>query len=89
MKIDVYDSYANTRDGRVMHFDLFVKSGTNAEVALRHGKEWLTSIGENPAGLAQSRCNFCHTEVANLEVQRLVESEGFFILQMQGCPSPV
>lgn len=89
MKIDVYDSYANSRDGRLMHFDVFVKSGTSAEVAWRRGRDWLESIGENPVGLEQSRCNFCHTEVANPEVQRAVEHEGFFILQMEGCPSPV
>ena len=89
MKIDVYDSYANTVDGRLVHFDVFVKSGTDPDSALRHGKEWLTSIGESPAGLKQSSCNFCHTEVANPKVQSAVEMEGFFILQMEGCPDPV
>lgn len=89
MEIDVYDSYAKTTDGRLMHFDVFVQSGTNPDVALRRGKEWLTSLGENPAGLEQSRCRFCHTEVANPEVQRAVEHEGFFIFQMEGCPVPV
>lgn len=89
MKIEVYDSYANTVDGRTIHFDVFVKSSTNPDVALRRGKEWLASIGENPAGLEQSRCNYCHTEVANPEVQCSVEVEGFFILQMEGCPEPI
>lgn len=89
MNIDVYDSYAKAVDGRLMHFDVFVKSGTSPELALRYGRDWLERIGENPAGLVQSRCNFCHTEVANPEVQRAVEYEGFFILQMEGCPSSV
>lgn len=89
MKIDVYDSYAKTTGGCLMHFDVFVKEGTSAEVALRHGREWLKSLGESPAGLEQSQCNFCHTEVANPEIQRSVEYEGFFILQMEGCPTPV
>ncbi len=89
MKIDVYDSYANRVDGRLMHFDVFIKAGTPSDTALRHGREWLSSIGENPAGLQQSRCNFCHTEVANPEVQIMVERQGFFILQMEGCPAPV
>lgn len=89
MKIDVYDSYANTLDGRVLHFDVFVKSETNADIALQYGKNWLKQIGENPDGLSQSRCRFCHSEVANPEVQRAVEQNGFFILQMEGCPAPV
>ncbi|MEZ5492081.1 MAG: DUF2024 family protein [Gammaproteobacteria bacterium] len=89
MEIDVYDSYAKTTDGRLLHFDVFVRSGTDPDVALRRGREWLASIDENPAGLEQSRCNFCHTEAANPEVQRAVEFEGFFILQMEGCPAPV
>jgi len=89
MEIDVYDSYAQTADGRLMHFDVFVTSGTASSVALRHGKAWLASIGENPAGLEQARCNFCHTAVANPEVQRAVAQDGFFILQMEGCPAPV
>lgn len=89
MKIDVYDSYAKTLDGRTLHFDVFVLSGTHADVAFQYGKEWLTSIGENPDSLEQSRCNFCHTEMANPDVQQVVEVKGFFILQMEGCPSPI
>ena len=89
MKIDVFDSYAKTMDGRLMHFDIFVPSGTSPEIALQHGKDWLKSLGENPIGLEQARCSFCHTEVANPEVQRTVENKGFFILQMEGCPAPV
>ena len=68
-----------------MHFDVFVEQGTSPEVVLRYGKEWLKSIGENPAGLKQSRCHFCHTKVTNPEVQRLVNNEGVFILQMEAA----
>lgn len=89
MKIDVYDSYAQRLDGATMHFDVFVESGAPADKALEYGKQWLKSVGENPAGLAQSRCNFCHSEVANPEVQRTVQQQGYFILQMEGCPAPV
>ena len=89
MEIDVYDSYAKTVDGRLMHFDVFIKSGSDPDIALRRGQEWLISIGENPVGLDQSRCNFCHSEVANSDVQREVEQKGFFIFQMEGCPTPV
>ncbi len=89
MRIDVYDSYANTKSGRRMHFDVFVKSGTSPEEALLFGKRWLESLGESPAGLHQERCNFCHTEIANPSVAQAVKHNGYFILQMEGCPAPV
>ena len=88
MKIDVYDSYANTTDGRLMHFDVFVETGTSADAALRFGRDWLTQIGESAEGLQQSRCNFCHSEMANPNVQQAIEDNGYYILQMEGCPAP-
>lgn len=85
MKIDVYDSYARS-NGRLMHFDVFVKSGTAPEQALEYGKQWLDSIRESPDSLDQSRCNFCHSEIANPEVEKTIIQQGYFILQMEGCP---
>ena len=89
MKIDVFDSYAQTNDGQIMHFDVFVKSGTAKEQALLYGREWLKSIGETSASLDQSRCNFCHSQIANPAVQQAVKADGFYILEMEGCPSYV
>ncbi len=89
MRIDVYDSYAKSRQGALMHFDVFVPSGASSEQALLYGKQWLESIGESAAGLSQSPCHFCHSEIANPEVQHAVKSDGYFILQMEGCPAPV
>ncbi len=88
MKIDVYDSYARS-NGRLMHFDVFVKSGTSAQEALGYGKQWLESIRESADSLDQSRCNFCHSEIANPEVERTINQQGYFILQMEGCPGRV
>jgi hypothetical protein len=87
MKIDVYDSYAQSLAGHTMHFDVFVESNTSAEQALGFGRRWLESIGESAEGLQQSRCNFCHSEIANPEVQVVIKNQGYFILQMEGCPA--
>jgi len=87
MKIDVYDSYAKYPD-RVLHFDVFVTAGTAKFSALQYGKQWLESIGEDAAGLEQSLCQFCHSEIANPEVAKTIENQGHFILQMEGCPAP-
>jgi len=54
MKIDVYDSYAQSTDGKTLHFDVFVESGTSAETALANGREWLESINESADGLRNS-----------------------------------
>lgn len=86
MKIDVYDSYAKSSTQELMHFDVFVESGTSAEDALNYGKQWLESVGEDPQNLSQSRCNYCHTESAKPVVQSTVEKQGYYILQMEGCP---
>ena len=87
MKIDVYDSYAQS-NRRLMHFDVFVKSGVSAEQALEYGRKWLEIIGEDASALQNSRCNFCHSELANPEVARLTEVSGHYILQMEGCLAP-
>ncbi len=88
MKIDVYDSFAKSNQGRLMHFDVFVATETIADHALAYGQQWLESVGEQAAGLQQSRCNFCHSEIANPEVANHIKNHGFFILQMEGCPAP-
>ncbi len=87
MKIDVYDSYAKS-GGRLMHFDVFVPAGTANSTALQYGRQWLKSIREDSEALQQSLCNYCHSEIANPDVERMVNTDGYFILQMEGCPAP-
>lgn len=88
MKIDVYDTYAKSKDGHVIHFDVFVAQGTDAGVAFSYAKAWLDSIGENGESLEQNRCRFCHSENAHPAVEKAISEQGHFILQMEGCPSP-
>ncbi len=88
MQIDVYDTYAPSRQGRVMHFDVLVSQGVAAEDALRYAQEWLASVGEDGNALKQDRCRFCHTESAEPKVQQAIAATGYYILQMEGCPRP-
>ncbi|MEZ5918913.1 MAG: DUF2024 family protein [Alphaproteobacteria bacterium] len=37
----------------------------------------------------RSQCRYCHFEHANPVVQRLIKKNGYYILQMEGCPEPV
>lgn len=89
MQIDVYDTYARSAKGQVIHFDVLVEKGAGADVAFKYAQDWLKEIGENPAGLEQSRCNFCHSENAHPVVEKSVRKKGHFILQMEGCPNPI
>lgn len=88
MKIDVYNSYATSQKGHEMHFDVLVKAGTPAEKAHAYGQAWMTGIGENPQGFAQKRCNFCHSEETVGKIHDAVSRDGYYILQMEGCPQP-
>lgn len=86
MNIDVYDSYFNSASGELMHFDVFVASGTPAASAHKYGQLWLQSIGEDGSELSQSRCNFCHSEIANPQVASSIREQGYYILKLQGFP---
>lgn len=89
MKIDVYDTYALSKKGHIVHFDVLVMTGTSQEKAHQYARSWLQSIGENPEGLDQSRCNYCHSENASPAIESAILQEGYYILQMEGCPNPV
>ncbi len=89
MKIDVYDSYARTYDGRLIHFDVLVEPKSSKEEALKYGLEWLNEIGESSANLEQAQCNFCHSTNATPEMERSIRNNQYFIIPLEGCPAPV
>jgi hypothetical protein len=88
MNIDVYDTYATSKAGKTIHFDVFLPSGGDKETALRYAQAFLQSIGETPEALRSERCNFCHTERASPVVEAEIAKSGHYILQMEGCPNP-
>lgn len=89
MKIDIYDSYATSRSGQTLHFDVLVESGTLAEQALTYGRQWLSQQGEAVDSLQQNRCQFCHSEAARPDVAAQIQQHGFYILPLDGCPPAV
>jgi len=88
MKVDVFDTYAVGKSGDTLHFDIFVRSGSSKEVALSYCHKFLNEIGENSEDFEGERCNFCHSEMVNDKIKKEVEKNGYFILQMEGCPNP-
>lgn len=88
MKIDVYDTYASSKTGNIIHFDVLLPSGASKELALQYARAFLGSIGEAADTLKSNRCNFCHSESADPYVEKEIAKAGHFILQMEGCPDP-
>jgi len=88
MDIDVYDTYATSKVGKTIHFDVFLPSGGSKEDALKYATTFLESIGEVAGALKSERCNFCHTEPAHPVVEAHITKSGHYILQMEGCPNP-
>lgn len=88
MKIDVYDTYATSKAGKTIHFDVFLLSGGSKETAVHYARAFLESIGESADALKSERCNFCHSETAHPVVEAEIAKSGHYILQMEGCPNP-
>lgn len=86
MDVDVFDTYASAVDGKTIHFDVVVPSGTIADKAYEYACQWLNSVGLSNAALKQSRCNFCHTESATPAVVADIKATGYHIIRMEGCP---
>lgn len=85
MQIHVYDTYVQAKDGHTMHFDVFMPARDGAK-AVGFAKEWLKSIGEGDATVTQEECRFCHTQGAPAHVEAEIQSKGYYIYKMDGCP---
>jgi hypothetical protein len=81
----VYDTYAKTASGRIMHFDV-VLDIQDQDKALRYAKEWLATIGHADAIVTQENCAFCHSAKAPLELRKQIDSHGYAIVKLEGCP---
>lgn len=88
MEIMVFDTWVTTTQGQKMHFDVLV-TADKADQAQIYAQQWLSSIGIHAADISQGTCAFCHTEQATPEIEADINAQGYFILQMAGCPSPV
>lgn len=81
MKIHVYDTHVHTITGQYIHFDILVDDN-NVKQVTQYAKGYLDSIGVKAGSIKQSRCNFCHSEMANPEVQDNIAHHGHSILRL-------
>lgn len=81
----VFDTYAKTAQGRIMHFDV-VLDEKNAVKALGYAQTWLESIGVHDAVVTQENCVFCHSAETPTELLKQIDSQGYAIHKLEGCP---
>ena len=84
MEIDVYDIFASSKKGNTIHFDVLLPSGGKKKDAAKYARVFLEKIGE--AAEALDSCNFCHSEKADVEFEKQIQSDGHHIVQIDGCP---
>ena len=82
----VFDTYAKTPKGRIMHFDVVIDE-QNQDLALRYAKAWLADIGEPDAQVTPSNCVFCHSAEPPPALRQQIEAQGFAIVKLEGCPA--
>lgn len=85
MEIFVYDTYVKAKDGHTMHFDV-ITDKQDYDKVLEYGRTWLKSVGEGEAEMSTNECKFCHSQSAPNAVEVEINTSGYFIQKMEGCP---
>lgn len=81
MNIHIYDTHVHTDSGEYVHFDVLVND-ENINKVKQYAESYLASLGISIDNISQSRCNFCHSEIANPEVQQNILEQGYSIIQL-------
>jgi hypothetical protein len=86
MKVAVWDTYVNRKDGKVMHFDILVPSDLDDKnVVFDFGIQYLKRKPFNTNKLSTKECKFCHIEQATEEIKNSINTKGYYIIEMQNC----
>lgn len=87
MQVAVWDTYARSDSGDILHFDIIVPETVKQEpVIFRYGSEYLAAIGESSAGLSAAECRFCHIETPSEEMMDMIGKQGYYILELERVP---
>jgi hypothetical protein len=86
MKVSVWDTYVQRKDGKTMHFDILVPSSFNDENKIfKFGNEYLSNKPFETLQLNSERCNFCHIETASDLIIDDISKKGYSIIEMENC----
>jgi hypothetical protein len=81
MLVHIYDTHVTSNTGQYVHFDVLVNDANVVNVQ-KYAAHYLANLGIEVKHVAQSRCNFCHSEVANKNVQSDIENQGYSIIRL-------
>lgn len=81
MQIHIFDTHVTTDDNQYLHFDVLV-SDESVDNVKRYADEYLDSLGISANSIRQAACQFCHSEIANPEVQTSIEQKGYAIIRL-------
>lgn len=85
-EIHIFDTFARTATGRIMHFDVVLPENDPAQ-ALWAARDWLLSIGESGAIVNAENCAYCHSEPdAPPGMLGEITARGYAIYRLEGCP---
>ena len=86
MAIHVYDTFAHTATGKIMHFDVLI-STRDDQKAFDYARQWLAEIGEQNAKVKSGNCAFCHTTADLPQFSDEIKRKGYAIYKLEGCPA--
>jgi hypothetical protein len=86
MKVAIWDTYVEKKDGSIMHFDIVAPIHIREEKNIHtFGKDYLQLKNQENQPLTSKECTFCHIEEATDEMKESIEQRGYYIIEMQGC----
>ncbi|GAB6139294.1 hypothetical protein JCM14076_00230 [Methylosoma difficile] len=80
----VFDTYAKTANGRIIHFNVVVDEG-DPQQAVCCAKAWLDSIGLADATVTPENCYLYHSLEAPEAIRAQINRRGYGIYKMEGC----
>lgn len=81
MQVHAFDTHVMTTSGQHIHFDVLVND-ENVKQLAQYAEQYLASLGFKVDNIKQSRCIFCHSEIANLDVQGHITNQGDSIIRL-------
>lgn len=86
MEVAVWDTYVTKKDGQLMHFDIIAPNSVqDPEQIYTYGRAYLESKEQAGQALSAQQCRFCHIEVLQPSWEAEIQTQGYFILEMEGC----
>lgn len=82
----VFDTYAKTARGKIIHFDVVIDE-QDQQKALDYAQKWLQSIGITDATITSGNCCFCHSLEAPQALRAEIDAQGYAIYKLEGCPA--